>query len=225
MIVETKKFQSFNPLYSLEYFIDETGIWYKYDDVTYNIKVGYNDYTTNNIYKNFLNDNEKREVEVMDRYNNPTPMKFINSIGHYRLLERNEQYIKDYRSSILQFEKDQGIITYEDSNNHCLKAALDRLGRVLESDSQDYNNLKVCAKAVYNSPAVQEIIQTNYYNIDPIKEQMIDEYRDYVYSDEYDEIEIKLTKRPEAEKEEKIIKYKRNRKDTTIPDWIKDVVK
>ena len=60
-------------------------------------------------------------------------------------------------------------------------------------------------------------------------EDLIDEFRNYIYDDYYDDIEIdvKLTKRKDDELDvEKEIKYKRTKNTkSTCPSWLKEIVK
>lgn len=216
MRIETLTYYNYELGYGFEYFIQNGEIWYKYDDVTYNIKLGYKDYNTERVYEN-LNDNEKGLFEAKNKYGEYDDTRFINSTAHYRLISRNEEYIKQYRSSILGFEKEKGFITTEDSNSHCVKTIITQLEKAIESDDNEY--IKSCSQALLQSPKIQKL-----KNSKPEKEELIDKISEAIY--EYDDIdEVEFTMRKKNNEERKIF-YKRCKgQETTCPSWLKDVIR
>lgn len=223
MIIETMKYQNWDLNYIFEYFIQDGELWYKYDDITYIIGLGYQDYKTNDIYKKFINENEKCEVEIKDKYGNPNKAKFINSIGHYRLLERNEKYIRAYRLSIINFEKEVGFVTVDDYNSHCTKTLINNLEQAIMHDNDEH--IKSCSKALINSPKLQQL-----KNSVPIKEEIIDKFRDDIYDceDEFEvswNIKMKKKDNPNEVEERKALYRKHKGQESICPSWIKDIIK
>lgn len=162
----------------LTYYLDVDGIWYSLDSVS--DKLGYSSHAKDEI-KNILNNLYTREYEeeYEDLRGNKRIGKFlyINSIMLFELLDRNEKHIRKIRNTVIFLERQLGLINNEDDNDHTLKINLNLFNNELESEECNIDSLKDLGKAIYNSPSIQEIINTpEDYSSNKIEKDVIKEY-------------------------------------------------
>jgi hypothetical protein len=77
---------------------------------------------------------------------------------------------------VKQFEFDRGYINKDDNNNHALQVNLGLLGQCLDENDGDYDKLYSVAHAIYHAPLITQI-----ENSDPVKEELINNFRNDVY--------------------------------------------
>jgi hypothetical protein len=185
-----------------------------------------NENFANEFYNN-LHENEKKifEEEYEDlRHNIRThEVKYINTSGLFKLLEAHEKMSGQIRKEVKQFEFDRGYINKDDNNNHALQVNLGLLGQCLDENDGDYDKLYSVAHAIYHAPLLTQI-----ENSDPVKEKVINEFRNDVYEyDNIEEVEYKISVKDD-DREKRLAVYKKFKKsnpDSTLPEWIIDVIK
>ena len=211
----------------IHWYNDGEQIWYKFYDITKMF-----DYEKNNdieAWNKFINEDEKIlfEEEYEDLRGNKylKPEKYINTVALFKLCDRYERIIGNIRKHVTKIEFQNGFINKDDSNNHALQVNIGVLRQCIENNDGDYDKLHSIAKAVCDAPIIQQIEHGN-----PIKEEIINKFRDDIYDcDEIEEVEwnIKMTKKPGADnEEERIEKYKRHKgQGTSCPAWLIDIIK
>ena len=202
-------------------------MWYKFYDITSMF-----DYEENNAiaaWKKFINEDEKTifEEEYEDFRGNicKNKYKYISTSALFKLCDRYERIIGNIRKHVTKIEFQNGFINKDDSNNHVLQVNIGVLRQCIENNDGDYDKLHSVAKAVCDAPIIQQIEHGN-----PIKEEIINKFRDDIYDcDEIEEVEwnIKMTKKPGADnEEERKAKYERHKgQGTSCPAWLIDVIK
>jgi hypothetical protein len=176
---------------------------------------------------NHLNENEKRmfEEEIEDFIHNIliNEVQYINTSGLFKLLEAHEKMSGKIRKEVTKFEFEKGYINKDDDNNHALQVNLNMLGQCINEHDNDYEKLYNVAKAVYNAPLVQQLEKSN-----PVKEKVINEFRNDIYEyDDIEEVEYKISVKDD-DREKRLAVYKKFKKsnpDSTLPEWIIDVIK
>jgi hypothetical protein len=199
-------------------------VWYSYHSMTN--MLNNNENFANEFYNN-LHENEKKifEEEYEDlRHNIRThEVKYINTSGLFKLLEAHEKMSGQIRKEVKQFEFDRGYINKDDNNNYSLQVNLGLLGQCLDENDGDYDKLYSVAHAIYHAPLLTQI-----ENSDPVKEKVINEFRNDVYEyDNIEEVEYKISVKDD-DREKRLAVYKKFKKsnpDSTLPEWIIDVIK
>ena len=202
-------------------------VWYSYYSMTN--MLNNNENFIKDFWNNNLNENEKRifEEEIEDFRHNIliNEVQYINTSGLFKLLEAHEKMSGQIRKEVKQFEFDRGYINKDDNNNHALQVNLGLLGQCLDENDGDYDKLYSVADAIYHAPLITQI-----ENSDPVKEELISNFRNDVYEcEDIEEVEwnIKMYKKDNPNKEEeRKAKYKRHEnEESTMPSWLKDVIK
>ena len=199
-------------------------VWYSYYNMTN--MLNNNENFANEFYNN-LHENEKKifEEEREDFRHNLCidKIKYINTSGLFKLLEAHEKMSGQIRKEVTKFEFEKGYINKDDDNNHALQVNLNMLGQCINEHDNDYEKLYDVAKAVYNAPLVQQLEKSN-----PVKEKVINEFRNDIYEyDDIEEVEYKISVKDEG-REKRLAMYKKFKKsnpDSTLPEWIIDVIK
>lgn len=205
------------------YYEDEGQVWYNYYCMTN--KLNNDENFTTDFWNNTLNENEKKTFteEFEDfRHNKYTKeVQYINTSGLFKLLDIHERNSKQIRKVVMSFEVEKGYINKEDNNNHALQVNLGLLGQCLDANDGDYYKLRQVASSVYNAPTIKQIENGN-----PIKEEVINRFRDDIYTyDDIEEVEYKIT--IDDEREKRVAMYKKFKKahpNSSLPEWIVDVI-
>ena len=200
-------------------------VWYSYYSMT-NMLNNNEDYAKY-FWIEKLNENEKRifKEEIEDFRHNIliNEVQYINTSGLFKLLEAHEKMSGQIRKEVTKFEFEKGYINKDDDNNHALQVNLNMLGQCINEYDNDYKKLYNAAKAVYNAPLVQQLEKSN-----PVKEKVINEFRNDIYEyDDIEEVEYKISVKDEG-REKRLAVYKKFKKanpDSTLPEWIIDVIK
>ena len=200
-------------------------VWYSYHSMTN--MLNNNENFVKDFWNNVLKESEKRifEEEFEDFRHNIliNEVQYINTSGLFKLLEAHEKMSGKIRKEVTKFEFEKGYINKEDNNNHALQVNLGLLGQCLDENDSDYDKLYNVAKAVYNTPLVQQLEKSN-----PVKEKVINEFRNDIYEyDDIEEVEYKISIKDEG-REKRLVTYKKFKKDhpdSTMPEWIIDVIK
>ena len=200
-------------------------IWYSYFSMT-NMLNNNEDYAKY-FWIEKLNENEKRifEEEREDFRHNIliNEVQYINTSGLFKLLEAHEKMSGKIRKEVTKFEFEKGYINKDDDNNHALQVNLNMLGQCINEYDNDYEKLYNAAKAVYNAPLIQQLEKSN-----PVKEKIINEFRNDIYEyDDIEEVEYKISVKDD-DREKRLAMYKKFKKtnpDSTLPEWIIDVIK
>ena len=171
-------------------------VWYSYHSMTN--MLNNNENFVKDFWNNVLKESEKRifEEEFEDFRHNIliNEVQYINTSGLFKLLEAHEKIAGQIRKEVKQFEFDRGYINKEDNNNHALQVNLGLLGQCLDENDSDYDKLYNVAKAVYNTPLVQQLEKSN-----PVKEKVINEFRNDIYEyDDIEEVEYKISVKDEG---------------------------
>lgn len=229
MIIETQYYveDRFERRYEFEYHQNEEGVWYNTEQLYYILTEELNAARGKKFFSKFSNENEIKIFNV--RYED-NRVCFIHSLAAHRLLVQNEIRCKQLRSSLVSLEKELGIINNEDSYNHGLKVALDQMEIIINSSDNIPKNLKSCAKVILESTPVQNIRNNNDYDVDQLKEEIIEQTDDQRQEliDAYDEgrlIEYKI--RPKEESDGMLLykKHPKYHKESTCPSWLRSIVK
>ena len=205
----------------VRYLIDENNVyWYIYDEITDILML--TDRAKTNIYNNWLKTNEKDIIIYKKPLSEETfRSKFITIEGLSRLINRNNKRANNILKAIINNESTESV-DYDEFNNN-----LTELYHKMQND--DYVGITQSIRDIKSSNTFKDILCKYDINYKRENEDLIDEFRNYIYDDYYDDIEIdvKLTKRKDNElDEEKEIKYKRNKdKKSTCPSWLKEIVK
>jgi hypothetical protein len=200
-------------------------VWYSYYNMTN--MLNNNENFVKDFWNNNLNENEKRmfEEEIEDFRHNIliNEVQYINTSGLFKLLEAHEKMSGKIRKEVTKFEFEKGYINKDDDNNHALQVNLNMLGQCINEHDNDYEKLYNVAKAVYNAPLVQQLEKSN-----PVKEKVINEFRNDIYEyDDIEEVEYKISVKDD-DREKRLAVYKKFKKsnpDSTLPEWIIDVIK
>lgn len=200
-------------------------VWYSYHNITNMLNS--NENFTEDFYNNILNENEKKifEEEYEDFRHNTRIGKFqyINTSGLFKLLDAHAKVAGKIRKEVTRFEFDKGYIDKDDNNNHALQVNLGILGQCLNANDGDYEKLHQVASSVYNAPCIKQIENGN-----PIKEKVINEFRNDLYDyEDIEEVEYKITTVDES-REKSLALYKKFKKafpESSVPEWIIDVIK
>ena len=213
-----------------QYYECDGCVWYSYNHLM--DKLGYNEYNKSNIWKNFIQEDEKRifmeEISSFDgKHKHTEEYKYINSTALFKLLDKFESFIGRIRKHVINLEYELGYINSDDNNNHCLQVNLGLMEQYINDN--DIDKVFEAAKAVCKSDTIQSILHG-----DPVKEEAINEYRQLLYDECEDDIEeiyinVKMTKRSDTpNEEERKVLYKRNRENrtkSTCPSWLKDCLR
>lgn len=227
MLIEERKYYNEDFDMFIRYHIDTDGVWYNYYDICELLE--YNENKMKYNYDKLIDEINKREYEVEYEDNRGNIRKrctgFINTIAAYELLKRNEERNRRIRFCIGDIELYHGIRQDNDENNHCLKVNLNLMKSEFESDEPNLEALKAYSKAVYDSPQIQKIINTNYYDF-----ETEEEFEWYDYSIEMMKEEI--CNAIDNNELEQIVLKKRNSdritfklKESSCPSWLRNVVK
>lgn len=200
-------------------------VWYSYYSMT--SMLNNNENFVKDFWNNNLNENEKRmfEEEIEDFRHNIliNEVQYINTSGLFKLLEAHEKMSGRIRKEVTEFEFEKGYINKDDDNNHALQVNLNMLGQCINEHDNDYEKLYDVAKAVYNAPLIQQLEKSN-----PVKEKIINEFRNDIYEyDDIEEVEYKISVKDD-DREKRLAMYKKFKKtnpDSTLPEWIIDVIK
>lgn len=227
MLIERSYYYKEDYNMTIHFYEDVDGIWYDYEDIAYILE--YNDFTSNDIYMNLNNTNKREyEIELEDKYGHKyiNDRKFINTIATFELIRRNEERNNKLRNMIKIIEKETGMLEPSDSNNHVLKVNLNLMKTAI--DNNEIEALICAANEVYNSPAIQDIINTpEYYGERSFlyDECMDDELKEFINNaidnDELDYIDLKF------KIDDSPIRYRKHKNvkdESNYPDWIKELI-
>lgn len=214
----------------IHFYEDVDGIWYDYEDISYILE--YSDYKTGYIYDNDILDSNKKtyKIKTEDKYGQKriNEHRFINTLATFELIRRNEERNNRLRNMIKIIEKETGLLEPNDSNNHILKVNLNLMKTAI--DNNEIETLICAANEVYNSPAIQDIINTpEYYGERSFlyDECMDDELKDIINNAidndelEYIDLKFKIDEGP--------IRYRKHKKlkgESKCPDkeWFRELI-
>lgn len=204
----------------IRFFIDENDVyWYNYDELANMLMLTKR--AKDDIYKG-LNNYEKTVFSDSNYIiGGNVRSKFITTDAVSRIINRNNRKANNILKTIINNES---------------------------TDCNDYSEFDSCLNQLYSSirmndtvgivQSIRDISTSDTFKDTLCKydrnykreyEDLVDEFRNYIYDDYYDEIEIdvKLCKRKESESyEERELEYKRNKNNKlTCPSWIRNVVK
>lgn len=204
----------------IRYYVDEDNIyWYNYDELT--DMLSFTTRAKDDIYKH-LNNNEKIVYNDSNYINGESKWsRFITTNMLSMIINRNNKRANNILKTIINNESTVSIDYIEFENE------LKYLEQKLQSD--DYVGIVQSIRDISISDTFKDTLCKYDRSYKRENEDLIDEFRNYIYDAYYDDIQInvKLTKRKDNElDEEKEIKYKRNKdKKSTCPSWLKEIVK
>lgn len=230
----------------IKYYWDIDGVWYSYDHITWILE--YNNMICDKIYQENVIDSNKREyeIEIENNYGEKyiNQQRYINTIALFELIKRNEERCNKLRNIVKNIEIGLGVMDKDDEQNHILKINLNLLQNQLESGNKDYDELASISNSILKTPGIQNIIDTPeyyptfydelpymMYPYNPTKEELKEQLCEAVDNDALEsfvinESKLKKDNNAPTEEERKVL-YKRNREnqESTVPEWIKNVVK
>lgn len=204
---------------NFRYHIDEHGCyWYNFEDITDVLEIPCR--VADKLYTKLIYDDEKIIFEDSNNgslFECNIKYKYINSNGFDKLLNRQDERIKQVRDAKLRLE----FVDYRKE----LKEDIDRLNKLADSPLEDLLEIARKIDKVYNSEPIKELLIKD-KNLDPSKEKLIEEIREDIYEymdEETYVVEVQLIKKkPGCDKQ---VRYRKHKIESTCPSWLKDVVK
>lgn len=217
-----------------KYWIDENNKWwYCYDDITTILELSAR--AADKLLSEYILEDEKIIYEDRNTYNECydnnviQARQFISSEAVHRLVHRNNERNNRLIKTINNLESDfKSNELYDDNVRDLCDSLATTISNGKFQNFYDYEEVFAQAYELVQTPTAQDILD-KVGKIDKEKEELVYEFRDYIYDDYYDEIEINvhLSKRKDCESdEERELRYKKNKNiASTMPSWLKDVVK
>ena len=201
----------------IKYYWDIDGVWYSYDHITWILK--YDNMICDRIYReNVINSNKREyEIEIENNYGEKriNQQRYINTIALFELIKRNEERCNKLRNIVKNIEIGLGVMDKDDEQNHILKTP----GIQNIIDTPEYY------------PTFYDELPYMMYPYNPTKEELKEQLCEAVDNDALEsfvinESKLKKDNNAPTEEERKVL-YKRNREnqESTVPEWIKNVVK
>lgn len=202
----------------IERYQDDNGIyWYDYKAMCEKLFITYD--KSREMYKYWLNDEEKQTFSVNicgDRF---ITLQFISTEGMGRVINRNNEHANNFMRTIIQSETSTD--EYEELRNDINKIQQ-------QMNCKDVLGAMQTIKDIYLSEDYMEAMDKYDKNYNKYNELMIDEYRGFVYDNNVEEIELNVKMYPREGINNYNIVYKKNPKckeNSTCPEWIRNVVK